>query len=157
MAGLSWGLHGELVRVANKLRVINKNSFDYGTGESINTFDIHIIDAIGRGYGRNVTDLADWFYVTKGAISQVVSRLNQGGYINKDRNPVYCREVVLSLTAKGEIALSGYEKVSRKIYEGFLTELETIDEEKLLEMKELLVQINRQLEKSVTAVKNSFS
>ena len=148
---ISWELHGELFRAANKLRVINKRAIDYGTGQPINTFDIHIIDAIGRSYGRNVTELADWFDVTKGAISQAVGRLSQAGYVNKDRNPVYGKEIVLSLTGKGEIALVGYEKVRRKIYEGFLLELETIGEGKLLEMKDLLVQINRSLELSVTA------
>jgi|APSaa5957512622_1039677.scaffolds.fasta_scaffold72786_2 DNA-binding MarR family transcriptional regulator len=150
---ISWDLHGQLTRAAAKLRVINKKAYDYGTGEPINTFDIQIIDAVGRNYGRNITELAEWFSVTKGAISQAAGRLSQAGYINKDRHPVYGKEVVLTLTGKGEIALAGFENVRGRIYQDFLSELELVPGEKLLEMKDFLVKINRLLEQSMVAAK----
>ena len=116
----------ELIRLSNKLRVLDKEALDYGTGELLHTFEIHTIDAIGNDDGRTVTELAEWFYVTKGAVSQVVGKLARSGYVTKKRNPQNGKEVCLTLTRKGEIALAGHERFHRTLDAEILREVQDV-------------------------------
>ena len=116
----------ELTRLSNKLRVLDKEAMDFGTGEPLHAFEIHTIDAIGNEDGRTVTELAEWFYVTKGAVSQVVGKLARSGYVTKERNPENGKEVWLSLTRKGEIALAGHERFHRAMDAEILRELRDV-------------------------------
>lgn len=72
-------------RIANKLKALERETFDFGTGEKLHPFEINLIDAIGQKHGRTVSELAGWFHVTAGAVSQVVGRLERLGYLAKKK------------------------------------------------------------------------
>jgi DNA-binding MarR family transcriptional regulator len=138
---------GELTRLSNKLRVLDKQAMDFGTGELLHTFEIHTIDAIGNGDGRSVTELAQWFYVTKGAVSQVVGKLARAGYVTKERNPENGQELRLSLTRKGEIALAGHERFHRTMDAEILRELQDVPLATFETFHELLVRVGAHLDR----------
>jgi DNA-binding MarR family transcriptional regulator len=62
-----------LTRLLMKYDLMAKIPFDCGR-ERISRTQLHMIEAIGKGRGRTVTSLADYFMVTKGAVSQVVKK-----------------------------------------------------------------------------------
>lgn len=149
----------ELIRVTNKMRTLEKGARDFGTGEPLHTFGIHIIDAIGRGVGRTATELARLFSVTNGAISQEVGKLHRAGYVEKARNPEYGKEIILSLTEKGQVAMAGHEEFHRFYNREMIEGLHDVNEANLLEFKAMLVRVGRQLERSIALAdkKSSFN
>ena len=80
-------------------------------GVKMHAAHFHMIEAIGKGYGDTVTALADYFIITKGAVSQIVTRLYGEGYVSKTKREGNDKEIILGLTAKGLKAF--------KIHEGY--------------------------------------
>ena len=97
-------------RIFMKYDILEKSPVDIGTGDKFNGAQIHMIEAIGKGKGKTVTALSKYFMVTKGAISQIVSRLNKMGYITKTKRIGNDKEIILELTEKGRQAYRMHEK-----------------------------------------------
>ena len=97
-------------RIFMKYDILEKSPVDIGTGDKFNGAQIHMIEAIGKGKGKTVTALSKYFMVTKGAISQIVSRLNKMGYITKTKRIGNGKEIILELTEKGRQAYRMHEK-----------------------------------------------
>ncbi|MCP4006007.1 MAG: MarR family transcriptional regulator [bacterium] len=136
----------ELTRIANKLRILDKRTTDFGTGEPLHAFEIHTIEAIGAGSGRTVTELAEWFSTTKGAVSQVVGRLEARGYIAKERDRDNRKIVLLSLTRRGETARAGHGRFHQKMDAAFFAELEDVPMETLRRTFEFLSRASHYLD-----------
>jgi DNA-binding MarR family transcriptional regulator len=136
----------ELMRLAKKFRVLEREAMDFGTGEPLQAFEIHIVDAIGSGDGQTVSNLARWFYVTKGAVSQVVSRLTRLGYLVKQRNPKNGKEILLSLTDKGQVVMDGHDRFHRQIDAEFMRELDDVSAEDLARLNDLLGRVSRHMD-----------
>ncbi len=58
-----------------------------------------------------MTGLAELLGVTKGAVSQIIMKLQKKGMIVKDSDPRNLSRLVLRLTPKGETAYAGHEKL----------------------------------------------
>jgi len=97
-------------RMFMKYDVLEKAPVDFGDGQRFNGAQIHMIEAIGKGYGKTVTGLSDYFMVTKGAVSQIVSWLHKMGYVSKIKRKGNDKEIILELTGKGEQAFEAHEK-----------------------------------------------
>lgn len=100
-----------LTRLFMKYEVTRKIPIEVGGGNKLPSAQIHMIEAVGKGYGKTVTALAAYFSITKGAVSQIVSKLHAAGYIVKTRKKGNDKEVILDLTAKGWRAFQCHEKV----------------------------------------------
>lgn len=137
----------EITRLSNKMRLLNREAMDWGTGEPLYTPEIHTIDAIGNGDGRTVTELAHWFFVTKGAVSQVVGRLARLGYITKHRNPRNGKEVLLSLTPKGQQVRASHEELHRQMDAALLDELQDVSSEQFDQFLNLLARVSGHMDR----------
>jgi len=91
-------------RMFMKYDVVQKSPVDLGTGDRFNGAQVHMLEAIGQGRGRTVTELSGYFMVTKGAVSQIVSRLTAMGYVAKTKRAGNDKEIILKLTGKGRLA-----------------------------------------------------
>lgn len=89
-------------------RVENKNR-DFGLGYEISMKEIHTIQYIGDCPGINLKSLAENQGVTKGAASQMISRLIQKNLVTKSRSAESEAEIVLNLTEEGSNAYKGHE------------------------------------------------
>jgi DNA-binding MarR family transcriptional regulator len=85
-------------------------SFSFGTGVLMHTKEIHTVQAIGRHPGINVTKLAEYGGVTKGAVSQTINKLVKKGLVRKTRIFGNDKEVILELTDLGRIGFQNHEK-----------------------------------------------
>ena len=54
---------------------------DYGTGRCVTMREVHLLTAIEENPGTTVTELAEIWKRTKGAICQTVTRLEKAGYV----------------------------------------------------------------------------
>jgi DNA-binding MarR family transcriptional regulator len=95
-------------KIFMKYEMYGKQPRDMGHGIKINASNVHTIEAIGKGYANTVTSLSSYFMVTKGAVSQVVSKLHKARYIKKIESTN--KMVILELTALGRQVLKAHDK-----------------------------------------------
>jgi len=95
-------------RLLMKFDLMGKVPFCFGR-EPISRAQLHMIEAIGKGYGSTVTALADYFMITKGAVSQVVSKLRAKGFVSKSKSSGGGKGILLELTKRGLEAFEAHE------------------------------------------------
>ena len=98
-----------LHQVAN-LYISTKVPQDYGTGEEYTSVEVHTLKHIADNPGITVTELA-WDYAkTKGAISQILKKLENKSLVYRPQNPAGDNRAPLYLTEKGEILDAAHRK-----------------------------------------------
>ena len=97
-------------RVVTIMESMHSPSLSFGTGVLMYRREIHTIQAIGRNPGINVTTLAEYMGVTKGAVSQIIKKLNRKGLVRKTYATGNAKEVILELTDLGWIGFHNHEK-----------------------------------------------
>jgi len=132
-------------RIFMKYDILEKSPVDIGTGDKFNGAQIHMIEAIGKGKGKTVTALSKYFMVTKGAISQIVSRLNKMGYITKTKRIGNDKEIILELTEKGRQAYRMHEKYNESTVSELMQLREKYTQAELLTFLSILNDLDRML------------
>ncbi|MFL0167062.1 MarR family winged helix-turn-helix transcriptional regulator [Clostridium beijerinckii] len=100
-----------LLRILNRFDEIDKKTHCYGTDTPLFSAEINMLRIIKENEGIHVTGIADKLGVTKGAVSQIVNKLNKKGLIKKETDLYNQSKLMLSLTSKGEIAELNHEKL----------------------------------------------
>ncbi|WMJ81560.1 MarR family transcriptional regulator [Clostridium sp. MB40-C1] len=130
-----------LLRIANELLEIEKKTRNYGTDQQLFEAEIHMIKAIKENEGIHVTGLADILGVTKGAVSQIIMRLERKGMIIKEKDIKNQSRLVLKLTPKGEIAHINHERFHLE-FDDFVNEiLGDATEDNIIFLKSFLTSI----------------
>jgi DNA-binding MarR family transcriptional regulator len=83
---------------------IDKKTRYYGTDVPLFYAEIHLIKAIKENEGIHITGLARYLEVTKGAVSQMLMKLEKKGFVVKEKDPGNQSRFLLKLTPKGETA-----------------------------------------------------
>ncbi len=115
------------LRILNRLNSDDRKALDYGTGDPLHLGEIHTIDAVGRLSRPNVTELAGVLGVTKGAVSQMLARLEKKGYVRKWKEGGQGNELSVELTRKGKIAYSGHIRFHALYYKGLFDDFSEKD------------------------------
>jgi DNA-binding MarR family transcriptional regulator len=97
---------------------------DYGTGELLYSSDVHTVVAVSKAPGCNLTALAAQLNISKAAVSKFVAKLVRTGYLIKSRPIDNDREVIFTLTKKGQAAVSGHQAFEAKTF-GSLFQVES--------------------------------
>lgn len=100
-----------LVRISYKLLGGDRMSLTYGTDVKIHGSEIHMICHIRRNPGSHLSGIARQIHVTRGAVSQIVSKLVKKGLVCKQADEENGRRILLSLTEKGEKAYMGHQRL----------------------------------------------
>ncbi len=132
-------------RIINKFISIEKKPRDFDTGDLLYPSEIHNIEIIGRNPGINVTNLAKTLGVTKGAVSQIVNKLERKNLVEKSRDNNNEKEVILKLQKKGEIAFKGHESFHAKFYSEIMDEVDDMTPEQVVFFQNILVKIDKYL------------
>ena len=74
---------------------------DYGFGEPLTMSEAHTLASIVTNPGITVTELAEYWNYTKGAISQTTKKLNQKAFIERRQMNGNMKKVYLFPTEKG--------------------------------------------------------
>ena len=132
-------------RIINKFASIEKKPRDFGTGDLLYPSEIHNIEIIGRNPGINVTNLAKKMGVTKGAVSQIVNKLERKNLVGKFRDSSNEKEVMLKLQKKGELAFNGHEDFHSKFYSEIMEEVDDMTPEQIIFFQNILGKIDKYL------------
>lgn len=134
-------LIAQFLRILNKFAVLEKTPVDYGIDEKLFTSEIHMIEAIGKHADINVTELAGIMGVTKGAISQMVTKLMKKKLVKKIKGTRNDKEVILQLTSRGEAAFNGHENHHMEMYLDFIKLMDGMTESQISFTKEIFQRI----------------
>ncbi|HMK45259.1 MAG TPA: MarR family transcriptional regulator [Methanocella sp.] len=107
------------IRIVTKMNEAECTCRDYGTGDLLSPAEIHLLQAIGMNEGMNITDMASYTGVTKGAVSQMVSKLTTKDLVVKYYSPDNEKEVLLKLTPTGRTAKDGHDQHHQMIINSF--------------------------------------
>lgn len=115
--------------VMNKYNALEKKPRYYGTKDLLYKSEVHTIEAIGKNSGINVTELAQYLNITKGAVSQMIDKLIKKNLVLK--TPVSETEVSLSLTQNGILVFKGHEEYHKGFYGEISHELKRLSPKNL--------------------------
>lgn len=113
----------QFLRIVNKYGQMHNKAMSFGIDVKLLPGEIHTLEAIGRNEGINITGLAQVLGITKGGVSQMVSRLSQKKLLAKTRDPGSDREVRLVLTELGRKAYQGHIDFHAAMYDDFAKDL----------------------------------
>lgn len=116
------------LKMAQRIIDFDKTSLNYGLNVPIYNAEIHTIVAIKENEGISITGLAKELGITKGAVSQIVNRLQKKETVIKDQDPMNKSRLVLRLTKDGETAYKYHEKYHEIYLDPLKTNLDNMDE-----------------------------
>jgi DNA-binding MarR family transcriptional regulator len=110
-------------RVTSIAKAYQQKPVDYGTGDLIYYSELILIKTVNNNPDKNISELADMLYITKGAISQTTNKLIKRGYLRKFKFEDNKKEIYLKLTDKGKIvynnAMKSYKQPIQKLIKFF--------------------------------------
>ena len=125
-------------RVLHKYMRLEEMPFTYGDGIRLTQREIHVIDTIGTNPDINMTQLAEMHGITKGAVSQMICRLLDKGYVEKVSAPEDDRELRMILTPSGRAAYDAHREYHAKRSGGFMDILNSMDASEFAALRHVL-------------------
>jgi len=101
--------------VISEIVARDKRPLQLPDGSKIYRFELHVIDLVGKNKGITINELAKILKVTKGAVSQVITKLAKGAVVEKIKSSGNKKNVNLFLTPKGEDIFSGHRQFHTNI------------------------------------------
>ncbi|MBP5415794.1 MAG: winged helix-turn-helix transcriptional regulator [Lachnospiraceae bacterium] len=132
------------LRLINKYNSIAKKPRYYETDTLLYPSEIHVIDAIGAEGNNTTTRLAERLGITKGGVSQIVSKLFEKDMIIKTAGDGI-NEVQLSLSEKGRKAYEGHIKLHQSMNKRLNTMITKMDAKTKDEIKSILDVLDEEL------------
>jgi len=123
------------LEVASRILENREKPRKYGTGRLLYPSEIKTLFHLGEKPGLSVTELAEISGVTKGAVSQLLNRLDSKGMVIRKEDPSNLSRINIHLTPLGRKAYRGkkaFEKQSHRALAKHLNEM-TASELEILE------------------------
>lgn len=119
-------LSARVSRVINQFLFLEKRSVFTHRSVTLHPSEIHLMGALMRDADANVTAMAETLGITKGAVSQTISRLVKKDMVTKTRDPHNKNELKVRFTASGRKAIEAFAKSRAEAngrYEAYLDSL----------------------------------
>ena len=136
-------------RIMNKMAKLEKKPRYYGTEHLLYGSEIHTVEAIGHNAGISVTELADLQGVTKGAVSQVIQKLEKKNLIIRMKNMNSDKQVFLKLSDVGSIAFKAHDDFHAKVFPELVNVIKQTDQKTLDKMETVLESIEKFCDKAI--------
>ncbi|MDQ0193574.1 MarR family winged helix-turn-helix transcriptional regulator [Paenibacillus wynnii] len=105
-----------LGRLIMQLRRLERQPHTFGSAGPLTPSEIHTIEAIGSEGTVLMSELAGRLGITKGAVTQLIARLEIKELVVRSPHPNDSRGTMISLTEKGKEANTAHEEVQRQFY-----------------------------------------
>ena len=136
-------LFGLLGEVLTKYSLIDRKPIDFGVGVALYPSEIHMVSRIDGRDGVGVTELAEEMGITKGAVSQLVARLEKKGLVTKENAPDNRTRVLIRTTERGHTATRNHLEFHREHDKDFLEYIAGLDDESFAAALRLAERMNR--------------
>jgi DNA-binding MarR family transcriptional regulator len=119
------------IRLVNKYNALEKYSLSYGTRHKFYHSERHMLDKFGENPHMNITDIAEAAGVTKGAISQVASKLEKKGAVRRYKKSGNDKDVFVELKDLGKEIYKQHQRINEETIKEINRELRKYPEEKV--------------------------
>ncbi len=125
------GLNEMLVSLFNHVMDVEAQAVITEEFKDITNNDMHIIEAVGIGELKNMSQIAKSLGVTVGTLTTNMNGLDKKGYITRKRSDNDKRVVHIALTDKGKMAFYHHRDFHKKMIKAVVKDLDE-DEKRLL-------------------------
>ena len=129
----------------NKLVWLNKDKMEEGL-KGFKSSEVHCIEYIENNADSNVTQLAEAFYVTRGAISRMTKKLIQKGLIESYQKSENKKEIYFRLTEEGKEIYKIHEDLHKEFQERDKAVFEQVTEEEFNSIISFVEKYSRHLD-----------
>jgi len=140
-------LRNEISKLVNQYNKLGSMPFDTGFGDCLFPSELNMIEAIHTNKGKTVTELCIYFGITKGAVSQTITKLINKGYVSKTRSLSNKKELIIELTQKGIQTFNNHDQFHRRMDEEIAGYIKTVPANKIQDFKQMLSLISQHIEK----------
>jgi len=112
-----------LGRLIMQLRRLERQPHSFGSAGPLTPSEIHTITAIGSAHGVLMSELAGRLGITKGAVTQLIAKLEVKNLVIRSPHPHDARGTIVSLTALGREAEAAHEEAHERFYNQLRTQL----------------------------------
>jgi DNA-binding MarR family transcriptional regulator len=121
-------LAGQILRFSNKLIFLEKKSIIEHGDLKLYPSEIHLMNIIDTEKDMNASEMANKLGVTKGAVSQTLSRLDEKGIISKTKDTLNKNRLEVRFTSLGKEIFKKHLKIRASIQEKFAEYLDTLSD-----------------------------
>ncbi|WP_144514111.1 MarR family transcriptional regulator [Bacillus thuringiensis] len=132
----------------NKLVWLNKDKMEEGL-KGFKSSEVHCIEYIENNVDSNVTQLAEAFYVTRGAISRMTKKLIQKGLIESYQKSENKKEIYFRLTEEGKEIYKIHEDLHKEFQERDKAVFEQVTEEEFDSIISFVEKFSRHLDAEI--------
>jgi len=111
------------LRMVRTYNAMEKIPINHGKDEGLYHSERHMLDTIAKCPDLNITEHAAALGVTKGAISQVIKKLEQKGFVRRYKKGDNDKAVYLELTRQGNNMSAKRKKVNQETLKPLILEL----------------------------------
>lgn len=127
-----------LLKIIYKIMEMEEKIQNYGTDVKISISEIHILDTVISNPGIHISGIAKKRGVTRGAISQLVKKMEKKGLLSKLPDPENLSRLMINLTKKGIIAQRTHNEL-HKLFNRMIEEsLKSMSEEEKSSIEKFL-------------------
>ena len=137
------------IRIINHYNSFANKARNYGTDVTLYPSEIHLIDAIGLEGNMTTTRLASTLGITKGGVSQTITKLMTKGLVTKSEGDGI-NEVYISLSDKGRTAYQGH----RKLHESLISKMDALTSQMNDETKNALNEMISAIDEELNRLEN---
>lgn len=130
-----------LVRVFNKFTENEKKPRYFGVPELMHASEIHMVMLIGDNPGVHGAELARVAGVTRGAISQILAKLEKKGLVQKIKDPENSLKKVPVLTNKGKVAYYAHEQYHEEMDRDIYAYVDRLTDEQVTVIEKFLYEL----------------
>ncbi|WP_319522440.1 MarR family transcriptional regulator [uncultured Desulfosarcina sp.] len=127
-----------LLRVFNKFAQNEKKPRRFGVDELLHPSEIHMVMLIGDNPGGHGAELARIAGVTRGAVSQIIAKLEKKGIVEKIDDPENGLKKVPILTNKGKVAYYAHEQYHEEMDKGLYDYVARLTDEQVAVIENFL-------------------
>ncbi|RED89240.1 MULTISPECIES: MarR family transcriptional regulator [Cohnella] len=134
--------------IYNKLNWLNKDKMEAAL-KGYTSSEVHCIEYVEKNADSNVTKLAEFFYMTRGAISKLTKKLMQKGLIESYQKSDNKKEIYFRLTERGKVVYKIHEDLHGEFHERDKAVFEQITEEQFGSMLDFLERYGKHLDAEI--------
>ena len=113
-----------LVKLINEIWELEEKAIITDEFKDLTNNDMHVIEAIGLGEGRNMSSIARQLNITVGSLTTAMNSLVNKKYVERHRSEEDRRVVFVKLTSKGIKAYHHHEDYHRQMTQAILDKLD---------------------------------
>ncbi len=131
-------INNVLVNLINEIWVLEEKAIITEEFKDLTNNDMHVIEAVGTGDGKNMSSIAKKLNITVGSLTTAMNSLVNKKYVERRRSEEDRRVVFVKLTQKGVKAYRHHEDYHRQMTQAVVDKLDDTEMPVLLKTLDAL-------------------